>query len=258
MSPNSAGKAEQLGYTNVKVYHDGLPEWLKKNNAVLSPQFLKEAWIDKDIPHVLLDVRSDKAAKKGFIKGAVTLPAAKVGKSLAKLPPKDKKAPIIIYDDKGGSAASQAAKALVSAGYAPVDIVTGGFEAWKAAGYPVETGKLATEIVYVPKPRPGELSIEDFKKIAASTPADTLVLDVRNQDEGNAGMIKGAKLVPDEEILARLAEIPKDKQIVTHCSTGVRAEMAYHKLKEKGYNVKFLNANIEIDKDGNITKIEKP
>jgi rhodanese-related sulfurtransferase len=257
MSPNSAGKAEQLGYTNVKVYHDGIPEWVKRNNLVLSPQFLKEAWIDKDIPHVLLDVRPAKEAKKGFIKGAVTLPASKVQKSLSLFPPKDKKPPIIIYDGKGGKEAEKAAKALIAAGYS-VDIVTGGFEAWKAAGYPVESGKPATDIVYVPKPRPGEMPIEDFKKIAASTPADTLILDVRNQDEANNGMIKGAKLVPDEEILDRLAEIPKDKKIVTHCSTGVRAEMAYHKLKEKGFNVAFLNANIEIDKDGNITKIEKP
>jgi len=29
--------------------------------------------------------------------------------------------------------------------------------------------------------------------------------------------------------------------------------MAYHKLKEKGYNVQFLNATIDIDKDGNFT-----
>jgi rhodanese-related sulfurtransferase len=130
-------------------------------------------------------------------------------------------------------------------------------DAWQAAKYPVETGNLATTIVYVPKPRPGEISIDDFKKIAANTPADTLILDVRNQDEGNAGMLKGAKLIPDEEILDRLAEIPKDKKIITHCSTGVRAEMAYHKLKEKGYNVQFLNAKVEIDKDGN-AKIEKP
>jgi hypothetical protein len=36
----------------------------------------------------------------------------------------------------------------------------------------------------------------------------------------------------------------------------VRSEMAYHKLKEKGYNVQFLNAKVEIDKDGN-AKIEK-
>ena len=252
MSPNSAGRAEKLGYTNVKVYHEGLPEWLKKNYAVLSPKFLKEAWIDKDISHILLDVRSDKVAKKGFIKGAVTLPAGKVEKSLAKFPPKDKKAPIIIYDDKGGDDAVKAAKALIGAGYMPVDIVTGGFEAWTAAGYPGETGKLSADIVYVPKPTPGEISIEEFTKIANNTPPDVLILDVRNQDEGNAGMIKGAKLVPDEEILQRLAEIPKDKQIVSHCSTGVRAEMAYHKLKEKGYNVKFLNANVAIDKDGKL------
>jgi rhodanese-related sulfurtransferase len=253
MSPNSAGRAEKLGYTNVKVYHEGLPEWLKKNNAVLSAQFLKEAWIDKDIPHVLLDVRPAKDAGKGFIKGAVTLPAADVEKSLAKFPPKDKKAPIIIYDQKGGDDALKAAKALITAGYAPVDILSGGFDAWKAAGYPVEAGKLAENIVYVAKPRPGEISIEEFTKIATNTPSDVLILDVRNQDEGNAGMIKGAKLIPDEELAGRMAEVPKDKKIIAHCSTGTRAEMSYHKLKEKGYNVQFLNANVEIDNDGKFT-----
>jgi len=257
MSPDSARRAESLGYTNVKVYHDGVPEWVKRNNLVLSTQFLKDAWIEKDIPHVLLDVRSAKDAEAGFIKGAVSIAAMDIEKSLAKFPPKDKKAPIMIYDQKGGDDAMKAAKALIAAGYAPVDIVSGGFDAWKAAGFPVQTGKLATNIVYVPKPRPGEISMEDFSKIAKATPADTLILDVRNRDEGNAGMIKGAKLVPDEEILDRFAEIPKDKKIVTHCSTGVRAEMAYHKLKEKGYNVQFLNAKADIDKDGNF-KIEKP
>jgi rhodanese-related sulfurtransferase len=257
MSPDSARRAEKLGYTNVKVYVDGIPEWVKRNYLVLSTQFLKEAWIEKDIPHVLLDVRPAVDAEMGFIKGAVTIPAANVEKMLAKFPPKDKKAPIMIYDQKGGDDAVKAAKALIAAGYAPVDIVSGGFDAWKAAGFPVQTGKLSETIVYVPKPRPGEMSIEDFTKIAKATPADTLILDVRNRDEGNAGMIKGAKLVPDEEILDRFAEIPKDKKIVAHCSTGVRAEMAYHKLKEKGYNVQFLNAKADIDKDGNF-KLEKP
>ena len=257
MSPNSAGRAEKLGYTNVKVYHEGLPEWTKKNYMVLSTQFLKEAWIDKDIAHILLDVRPAAVADKGFIKGAVTLPAAEVAANIARFPPKDKKPPIIVYDQNGGDDAKNAAKALIAAGYTSVDIVTGGFDAWKAANYPVEAGKLATNIVYVPKPRPGEISIEDFTKFANNTPADTLILDVRNRDEGNAGMIKGAKLVPDEDLLDRLAEIPKDRKIVTHCSTGVRAEMAYHKLKEKGYNVQFLNAKVEINDKGEF-KIEKP
>jgi len=75
---------------------------------------------------------------------------------------------------------------------------------------------------------------------------------VRNTDEANAGMIKGAKLIPDEDLLARLAEVPKDKKIIAHCSTGVRAEMAYHKLKDKGYNAAFVNAEIDIDKAGKV------
>jgi rhodanese-related sulfurtransferase len=257
MSPNSAGRAEKLGYTNVKVYHEGLPEWTKKNFTVLSAQFLKEAYLDKDIPNVLLDVRPAAVAQQGFIKGAVTLPAAEIAANLAKFPPKDRKPPIIIVDENGGEAAASAARALISAGYTSVTIVTGGMNAWKAAAFSVETGALAANIVYVTKPRPGEIAFDDFKKIAANTPADTLIIDVRNSVEGNAGMIKGAKLVPDEEILDRLAEIPKDKQIVTHCSTGVRAEMTYHKLKEKGYTVKFLNARVDIDRDGNY-KLEMP
>jgi rhodanese-related sulfurtransferase len=63
-------------------------------------------------------------------------------------------------------------------------------------------------------------------------------------------MIKGALLIPDEELATRMGEVPKDRKIVTHCATGVRAEMAYHKLKEAGYNVQFLNADLEIAKDG--------
>jgi rhodanese-related sulfurtransferase len=250
MSPDSARRAESLGYTNVKVYHEGVPEWVKRNYLVLSTQFLKEAWIEKDIPHVLVDVRPAAEAEKGFIKGAVTVPVADIEKATAKFPPKDKKAPIMIYDQKGGDDSVKAAKALIAAGYAPVDIVSGGFDAWKTAGFPIQTGKLADTIVYVPKPRPGEISIEAFTAIAKATPADTLILDVRNRDEGNAGMIKGAMLVPDEEIMDRFAEIPKDKKIVTHCSTGVRAEMAYHKLKQAGYDAGFVYAVVDIGRNG--------
>ena len=256
MSPNSAGRAEKLGYTNVKVYHDGIPEWSKRNYTVLSAKFLKEAWIEKDIPHVLVDVRPAAEAEKGFIKGAVSLPAAEVAANIAKFPPKDLKPPIIIYDQNGAQDARSAALALVKAGYPLVDIVTGGFDAWKAANNPIEAGKPGTQMAYVPKPRPGEISIEDFTKIARNTPPDTLILDVRSRDEGNAGMIVGAKLIPDEELVDRMAEVPKDKKIITHCSTGVRAEMAYHQLKEKGYTVAFLNAKINIDKDGKFT-VEK-
>ena len=256
MSPSSAGRAEKLGYTNVRVYHDGLPEWTKKNYSVLTAQFLKEAYLDKDIPAVLVDVRPAARAKKGFIKTAVTMPASEVAANIAKFPPKDKKPPIVIYDQNGGDNAENAAKALISAGYTSVALLTGGFDAWETASYPVEAGKLATNIAYVPKPKPGEISIEEFKKVVASIPADTVVLDVRSREEASTGMIKGAKNVPDADLLDRFDDVPKDKKIVTYCNTGVQAEMAYYKLKEKGYTVSYLNAKVIFDDKGNYT-IEK-
>jgi rhodanese-related sulfurtransferase len=218
--------------------------------SVLAGEHLKAAWIDKDIPHVLVDARPAAEAQAGFIKGAVAISPAQVKDALAKFPDKELKPPVMVYDGDNGKAAMEVASAITKAGYPYVSVVTGGFNGWKAAGFPVATGPLATTVAYAPKPRPGDIGIEAFKKLAASTPADTLILDVRNQDEANAGMIKGAKLIPDEEIVARMGELPKDKRIVAHCSTGVRAEMTYHKLKDKGYNAAFVKADIEIDKAG--------
>jgi rhodanese-related sulfurtransferase len=63
-------------------------------------------------------------------------------------------------------------------------------------------------------------------------------------------MIKGAVLIPDEELAARMGELPKDKRIIAHCSTGIRAEMAYHKLKDAGYKAGFLNEEIDVAKNG--------
>ncbi len=258
MSPNSLRRAEAMGYTNAKVYREGWPEWTQKNYGVIAPQFVKEAFMDKDIPHVMLDVRAaGEAQRTGFIPGAVQLPADRLKKSLSTFPDQELKAPIMVYDLRGGEDAVRAARLLVKEGYENVLVVTGGLVGWKAAGYSLATGTPALKVAYTPKPRPGSLPIDEFKKIAENTPADTLILDVRSTDEARAGMIKGAVLIPDEEILARLAEIPTGKRIITHCSSGVRAEMAYHKLKEKGYNVAFLHAEVDVARDGRV-KIAAP
>jgi rhodanese-related sulfurtransferase len=251
LSPNSLRKAETMGYTNVRVYREGMPEWQARNYGVLTPQFLKAAFIDKDIPHVLIDARSADDAASGHIKGAVSVPAQQLKAMLKTLPDPKLKAPIIVYDARGREQSVAAAKAFVAAGQQNVVVVDGGLIGWQAAGYSIVDGAPAsTKIAYVPMPRPGSIPADEFTKLARNTPADVLILDVRNSDEANAGMIKGAMLVPDEELAARMAEVPKDKRIVTHCITGIRAEMAYHKLKEAGYNVSFLNADIDVAKNG--------
>jgi rhodanese-related sulfurtransferase len=250
MSPGSAAKAQKLGYTNLKVFKDGMPAWLEKNYGVISAQFLKDAWIDKDIPHVLLDVRPVAEAGKGFIKGAVAFPAKHAAKLVKQLDVK-KNAPVMVCDQKGGKDAAEVALTLVKSGFKKVLVLSGGFEAWRAAKFDVASGNLAAKASYVPKPRPGEINLDEFRTYAAELPANVMIIDVRNTDEGNAGMLKTARLIPAEEIKDRMAEIPRDKLVITHCSTGVRAEMVYHALKELGFtNVKFVNARIDFEKNG--------
>lgn len=256
MSPGSADKAKKLGYTNLKVYKDGMPAWQEKNYGILSTQFLKEVWIDKDIPHVLLDVRTAKEAGKGFIKGAVAFPAKQSAKLVTTLDVK-KNAPIMVYDQKGSKDATSVASALVKAGFKKVVVLTGGFEAWQAAKYDVASGKLTAKATYVPKARPGEINLDEFKKYVSELPTNVMIIDARTVAEGNAGILKTAKLIPAEEIKDRLAEIPKEKLIVFYCNTGVIAEVAYNTLKGLGYaNVKFVNAKVEFDKSG-MYKISK-
>ena len=251
MSPASMKKAAALGYTNVKVYRDGMPAWSEKHYGVLSAQALKETWLDKGMSHVLLDSRPAGAAKKGFIAGAVSFPAGKAAKSL-KL--SQKKAPIIVYDEAGGKDGVKAAQALVKAGYGNVKLLSGGFAAWQKAGFSVATGKLATKAVYVAKPKPGEIEVAEFQKYAASLPNSFMIIDVRTPEETANGMLKNAKNVPLTQLRERLAELPKDKMLLLQCNTGNQAEMAYHTLKELGYsNVKFLNAKTTFAKDGSFT-----
>lgn len=252
MSPLSQRKAKALGYTNTRVYHEGVPEWQKKDYLTTTPEFVKAAYLDKDIPAVLLDVRPGDASSSAHIKGAVSMPAATVRAGARSFPDPKLEAPIIVYDGRGGADAIAAARALIRSGQGNVQVIRGGLLAWQAAGYAIESGAAATRVAYAPKPRAGSIAADEFRALALKTPADALILDVRNQDEASAGMIKGAVLIPEEDLQARMAELPKDKRILIHCSTGIRAEMAYHKLKEAGYNAAFLNAEIEIAKDGSI------
>lgn len=63
------------------------------------------------------------------------------------------------------------------------------------------------------------------------------IVDVRRQDEYDAGHVKDAILVPNESIGATAPEALPDKDAVllVYCRTGIRAENASQKLIELGY-----------------------
>ena len=202
--------------------------------------------MDKDIAHVLIDLRDAAQAEKGFIPGAVSIPAKDLS-SVKDRFPADKSAPIILYSD---SLNAEAFKAVRSMGYANTSVLNNGIAGWTKENNKTEQGKLKTTVSYVPKPRPGEIQIEEFKALAEKGAPDKIILDVRDTDEAMVGMIKGAVNIPAGQLEERSKELPKDKEIITHCVTGLRAESAFDTLTELGFKVRFLNALIQIDKDG--------
>jgi rhodanese-related sulfurtransferase len=255
MSPGSLAKARKLGYTHAKVFIEGMPAWSRKNAGVLSPTALKAAYLDTQTPLVILDARPAAESAKGSLKGAVAADPTRLADLLKSFPAAKLKPPVVVMDETGGEAARSVAADLVKAGYTGVNVLAGGFKAWQAASLPVDTGALALQATYVPKPRPGSISPADFTKIAEKVPAErgAVILDVRNPEETKNGIIKGALVIPEPHLLARLSEIPKGQKVICHCSTGIRAELAYHLLKEKGYDASFLPAEITIIDSGDFT-----
>jgi rhodanese-related sulfurtransferase len=255
MSARSAERARALGYTRVKIYAEGMQGWGGAHPAALTAQQLEEAWLRPELPIVLLDARAAAEAARAHIPGAVQAPGVFGKRELVALemPVARERPPILVYDEGRGVAAGRAARQLVAAGYADVKVLEGGFRAWRDGRRAVATGAAASTVAWAPRPRPGELPWAEFSRIARAIPADTVVLDVRGEDEVKEGMIPGARNIPEQDIARRLGELPQDKRIVTHCATGVRAEMAYHVLRERGFErVTFVNANVDVDQKGNV------
>ena len=230
------------------MFTGGLPTWKKGKNVVYSsPAYITKSKKTKT-PLVIVDVRSKSKAMKGHIDGAIHFTTAQLKKAKKKFP-KVKSAPIIIYSDSKRQA-KKAFKIVRKWGYKNATVLEGGVKGWARAGNPLKSNRLAKRIVYVPKPVKGSIPVKEFKAIANNRPHNAIILDVRDATEVAKGMIKGALNIPTQDIISQLSSIPKDKKIVIHCQTGVRASMAYETLIGKGYDAHFLNAKIKIAPDG--------
>lgn len=82
----------------------------------------------------------------------------------------------------------------------------------------------------------------DFKELeAARKDQDTVVLDVRRGEEYNSGHVPDALHVPHVRLLPRLDETPKDRELLVHCRTGVRATAAAALLARAGRRVRVVD-----------------
>ncbi|MGD0628990.1 MAG: molybdopterin-synthase adenylyltransferase MoeB [Terracidiphilus sp.] len=63
---------------------------------------------------------------------------------------------------------------------------------------------------------------------------DIFLLDVREPYEVQIAQI-GGKVIPQNDVPQRLAEIPRDREIVVHCRSGARSQRIAEFLKQSGY-----------------------
>ena len=86
---------------------------------------------------MVIDVRGQAEWKAGHIAGAQHIPLGTLAERMAEVP---RTTPIILHCQGGGRSAI-AASVLEANGFTSVANTTGGFQAWTAAGHPVERGE---------------------------------------------------------------------------------------------------------------------
>ena len=93
----------------------------------------------------------------------------------------------------------------------------------------VSAGALAAEPVLV------QVSQEALLERQQKGDEATYVLDVRSPEEYASGHVPGAVNIPYDQIASRMAEVPKDKDVVLYCKSGRRAGIAAEVLAGQGY-----------------------
>jgi rhodanese-related sulfurtransferase len=91
---------------------------------------------------------------------------------------------------------------------------------------------------------------EPYRRISVEEAAEmqgqgALVIDVRNQDEWDAGHVRGAIFIPVDDIATEAeGQLPKDNDLLFICAAGVRSGLACEMASALGFDSSRLY-NIE-------------
>ncbi len=237
MTSKNAGLAKKLGYTNVRAFLGGEPVWGEKRYPVFSTNhYVKKGNI------VLLDLREGSAPVEGRIPRSVQISYDDLDERMDDIP---RNAPVVLYSDNAEDV-QDAYEDMKDRGFKVVALVQGNYQGWVTSGEAIEKGPIfSNEIKWIRKLGKGEVSVADFRKATLGEDKDAFVIDARTPDEiKKLGIFQNTVNIPLDEIPKRMNEIPMDKKIYIHCSTGARADLAYRELLKNGYNVKFLLLDI--------------
>ena len=258
LSHKSAAKAEALGYTNVKVFAEGFPAWMKVPGNYAS---VDVEWVKKPVAGqkevVLVDSRPKRAKyDKGHIPGAISIPDTYFDKQKDQLP-EDKSKLLVFYC--GGfhcKLSHKSAAKAIAMGYSNVKVFAAGYPAWKNAGGAAGAQATAAPAQIKAGSEEGSIDIASFKDIVTNKPDSVMLIDVRDADEYKKGSFKGAVNIPVDTLEGKIKSLPADKPIVFVCGTGARSGESYYMvqdLRPELKNVYYLEAELIFNSDGTYT-----
>lgn len=272
LSHNSAFKAEKLGYTNIKVYPAGSPDWKAKGAQMsVSAAHIKKL-IDEKTPFTLIDARPKRVADKGMIPTAVNIADSEFDKHVDKLPAD--KASLLVYYCGGLECvlSDNSAEKAKKLGYTNVMTYPPGYPEWEklygpanpAAAMAGAMAGVANAMVQaaaslVPGKEKGSVTVASFEQVWKSAPSAVMLVDVRDPKEVASGAIKGSVNIPMNELEKKIGTLPTDKPVIFVCGTGARAGEAYDTVKMLGGKVQasFLDADVIFNADGSFTMKQK-
>ena len=174
----------------------------------------------------ILDVREEGVHSRGHLFLATSAPLSSLELCIARLVPR--LATRIVLVDDGERLAQRAAAVLRAMGYRNLDILAGGNDAWKAAGYKLYSG------VHVPSKAFGEHveHRDNTPRIAAAelkakldAGEDLVVLDSRPMNEYRVMSIPGGLDCPGAELVYRVHQAaPRPETlVVVNCAGRTRS-----------------------------------
>jgi DMSO/TMAO reductase YedYZ molybdopterin-dependent catalytic subunit/rhodanese-related sulfurtransferase/glyoxylase-like metal-dependent hydrolase (beta-lactamase superfamily II) len=218
----------RIGYDRVAGQLDDLatvclarPDLIEASSRITIEQLAELRGLEPALQ--IVDVRGPGETALGTLPGAREIPLSVLPSSLDAL---DRSAPVLAYCESGYRSLV-AASVLLSAGFADVSDLLGGYRAWAGAGLPVVTDG-AVSVTAVPEVGP--------RAAKAMIDSGALMLDVREPAEWDAGHAPQATHVPMGNVHDHRGDLPQDRPIVVVCRSGGRSAAVTESLRRWGFD----------------------
>ena len=268
-SPIVAQKLKDKGYTNVKIYSGGEPEWRKLSYLEIDTLAIK-VYQEKNSAFIV-DARPYSKFLQETIPGAISIPDTSLVKLLGRFPINKSEKIVIFCGGYNCEKSHIIANKLISLDYEDVMVFAGGLPSWKERGLNTTASAYIEKYDEVAIVKKDSFSKNGFKRgsddgsvdgewlkkqiLENKIPSYIQIVDVTTPNEFKTGHIKGAINIEASKLTAKelLEKLPKNKTIVFNCTAGGRSIDAWSKLNDEKLDISeiyYFDANISC-KDNN-------